>query len=356
MNFLQLFQVLRKLLFPFSVVYYGVTYLRNLCYDWGWLKSHKVSVPLIVIGNLSVGGTGKTPHVEFMLRQLLERGKKPAVLSRGYKRSTQGFVQVNQQSTAQEVGDEPLQIHHNFPDVPVAVHENRVEGCIQLIKQYADLDFIVLDDAYQHRRVKGDFNILLTDFQHLFTEDYVLPAGNLREGRYAKNRADVVVVTKCPEDLTAEKANTIRNQIGETAERPVFFSYFDYQKPYALSSANKQIDLKDFDGKVILTSALAKPKYLKSYLNGLGVDYDAYDFPDHHYYTARELNEIVAKYSGLDQQIILLATQKDAVKLREVQIEGEIEIFILPLEVKMLFNQSFPTEKLINQLEQSSDD
>ena len=193
-------KLVRFLLFPFSVLYDLITSIRNFFFNIGIFKETNFNTPIIVVGNLSVGGTGKTPQIEYLIK-LLKDVYKVAVLSRGYKRKTTGFVFVNNEHTANDVGDEPLQYFKKFKDISVAVNENRVEGVINLEKQQSP-EVVLLDDAYQHRKIKGSFYILLTKYNDLFTDDFLLPTGNLRESRAGANRTDVIIVTKCPENLS----------------------------------------------------------------------------------------------------------------------------------------------------------
>ena len=212
---------LRFLLFPFAIIYDVVTTIRNFFFEVGVFKQTSFKIPVIVVGNLSVGGTGKTPQIEYLIR-LLKDGFKTAVLSRGYKRKTEGFVLLNDTHSAEDVGDEPLQYFKKFQNIDVAVDANRVEGISKLITDKSP-EVILLDDAFQHRKVKGSFYILLTKYNDLFVDDFLLPAGNLRESRSGAKRADIILVTKCPENLNENEQNLIKNKFRKYNKK-VFFT------------------------------------------------------------------------------------------------------------------------------------
>ena len=210
--------LLRKILFPFSVLYGIITSFRNFLFDIGILKSYSFSVPIIAVGNLSVGGTGKTPQIEYLIR-LLSPKYKLATLSRGYKRQSKGFVLADETSNALTLGDEPYQFFTKFKNIQVAVDANRKNGIEQLLSQKVKPEIILLDDAFQHRKVKASFYILLTTYGDLFSDDWILPTGNLRESRSGAQRADLVIVTKCPVNLPLEEQNEIKNKLNLEAKQ-----------------------------------------------------------------------------------------------------------------------------------------
>ena len=222
-------KLIRYLLFPLSLLYGLITLARNVLFDFSILKSSSFDIPTILVGNLSAGGTGKTPHVEYLI-QLLKDNHKIATLSRGYGRKSNGFVLANQNSTAQDIGDEPLQFFHKFPEITVAVDAKRVQGIIELMSQNNPPEIILLDDAFQHRAFSAGFSILLTDVNSLFFNDFMLPTGNLRESSRGRSRADAIVVTKCSSDLTEAEKNKIELKIN-TPNIPIFFSQIDYSAP-----------------------------------------------------------------------------------------------------------------------------
>ena len=308
---------LRFLLFPFALIYDLITKVRNLFFEVGFLKQTSFNLPIIVVGNLSVGGTGKTPQIEYLIR-LLKVGFKTAVLSRGYNRKTSGFMMLNDTHSAEDVGDEPLQYFKKFKDIDVAVDANRVQGISKLITE-ASPDLVLLDDAFQHRKVKGSFYILLTKYNDLFTDDFLLPTGNLRESKAGAKRADIILVTKCPIDLSESSKNKIRNKL-KKYNTNVFFTTISYD---VKTSGNKSIlvdDLKDFE--VLLITGIANPKPLLSFLKERNVIYKHLKFSDHHNFTDKEIEKIKKEFSGLNAaKKLILTTEKDYVRL-ESSIEN----------------------------------
>lgn len=322
------------LLVPFALIFWVITSLRNFLFDQKILKSHRSSIPTLIVGNLSVGGTGKTPMVEFLIRNL-RTALEVVSLSRGYGRKTEGFFQATTQSSAEEIGDEPLQIYRNFKgEVPVFVGEDRVEALRKIAKIRPDADLAILDDAFQHRKLSGDFYCLITPFSKPFTDDFLLPMGRLRERRSGAKRANLVVVTKCPESLSSKQKMAIRVQLRAFLldNVPVLFSRIGYGQPYSDFSTDQ------FTGAVILVSGLADDsplvKYCQSNFNLLEV----LSFRDHHSYQKSDLEQLVdlvKKHSV--QKPVLLTTEKDAVKLKSQanrEILGEIPIFVLPIEAQ----------------------
>ena len=314
---------LRKLLFPIAIIYWFVTFVRNLLYDLDFFKSKSYNLPIIAIGNLSAGGTGKTPHTEYLIR-LLKNNYKVAVLSRGYKRSTKGFVVANEAVSASELGDESYQIYTKFTDVTVAVCEDRQTGIENLIYT-KNPDVIFLDDAFQHRKVKASFYILLTAYDDLFSDDYILPFGNLRESAIGKKRANLVIVTKCPATLSEVEQDKVKQKLG--VHVPVFFTSIDYDTE--VFSAVKGINVSNVISKEkVIVAGIAKPKYFVDYLNS-GKD-KVLIYPDHHNFSAQEISEL----NALSQDKMLVTTEKDFVRLN-----GKIKpdnLFYLPIKVKFL--------------------
>ncbi|CBY17781.1 unnamed protein product [Oikopleura dioica] len=219
---------IRFLLFPFSTLYYLITSLRNLLFDKQLLKATSFAVPTLVVGNLSVGGTGKTPQIEYLIR-LLSGVYKVAVLSRGYKRKTKGFLLVSEASSVEEIGDEPLQFFKKFKNITVAVDEKRVHGIQELLKQHSP-EIVLLDDAFQHRTLKASIYILLTSYADLFTNDFLLPVGNLRESRHGAKRAETIIVTKCPADLSKKEQQEIAKKINPSKNQSLFFTSISYSQ------------------------------------------------------------------------------------------------------------------------------
>ena len=318
-------RLLRKLLFPFSLLYAGVMYIRNKFYDLGIFPSRSYDFPVICVGNLSVGGTGKTPMIEY-LTSLLKDEFQIATLSRGYRRETRGFFLLKGNETARLVGDEPLQFKLKFPEVRVAVDENRLEGISKLRKLNPVPEVFLLDDAFQHRKIKAGLNILLTPYGDLYSEDLVLPAGNLREGRAGANRAHLVVVTKSPEKLEPEERAQIREKLRLGGEQHLFFSRIAYGMK--IFNEADSMDLEELrDRKFTLLTGIANPTPLAAYLRSLGLRFEHRKFPDHHNFTEAELQKI-SKFS------FVLTTEKDFMRLK-----GNLkqkDLFYLPMHMDFL--------------------
>lgn len=326
---------LRFLLFPFAIIYDVVTSIRNFFFEVGFFKQTSFKIPIIVVGNLSVGGTGKTPQIEYLIR-LLKDGFKTAVLSRGYKRKTEGFVLLNSTHSAEDVGDEPLQYYKKFNTIDVAVDANRVAGITKLITDNAP-EVILLDDAYQHRKVKGSFYILLTKYDDLFTDDFLLPTGNLRESRSGAKRADVILVTKCPVNLTESSKNSIKQKL-KKFHKKVFFTTISYDDQTAGSESILVNDLKDYD--VLLITGIANPTPLLSFLTEKNVNFKHLKFPDHHHFTDNEIEIIKKEYTNLkSSKKLILTTEKDYVRLENrVEALSFLGIQTSFLEEQEVFN------------------
>lgn len=330
---------LKFLLFPFAVIYDLVTKIRNFLFDVGIFKQTTFPIPVIVVGNLSFGGTGKTPQIEYLIR-LLKSRFQIAVLSRGYKRKTMGFLTVNNSHTAIDVGDEPLQFFKKFKDIIVAVDANRVAG-IQKILQQNPTDIVLLDDAFQHRKVKGSFYILLTKFEELFTNDFLLPTGNLRESRSGAKRANVIIVTKCPENLSEAQQEAIKKNM-ESYSNHVFFTAISYEKNI---SGNSQIlvdDLKNYE--VLLLTGIATPSSLLKFLDSKKVNYRHLKYPDHHHFSESDIEKIQSKFESLNsEKKLILTTEKDFVRLNSFLKD----CYFLGIQTRFLGNQKEEFESLI---------
>lgn len=327
----------RYLLLPFSLIYGGAVWLRNILYDKNIFKSASFNFPVICIGNLAAGGTGKTPMVEYLLR-LLQKDYKPATLSRGYKRKTSGFAIANERSTALEIGDEPMQFHLKFPDVTVAVGEERLVAIPQLLHDRPDTELIILDDAFQHRPVKAGLNILLTEYTNLYTRDLMLPAGDLRDVRVSSRRADIIVVTKCKADLTEEEKNSVIKEIGPEPDQDIFFTTIVYGEPVHLFKQERITISEKMD--VLLLCGIANPRPLKEYLNTRVHAYDMLRFPDHHIFNSDDLAEIKRHYEKIgSKNKLILTTEKDAVRLQKFEEQlKDLPIYAIPIEHKFLFD------------------
>ena len=330
--------ILRKLLFPFSWLYGGILAFRNMCYDFGWFESKSYSTPIICVGNLSTGGTGKSPMIEFLI-QFLKEDYQIAVLSRGYKRKTKGFLKVLENSNAEDVGDEPLQFKKKFPKVTVAVCADRQEG-IEKIKVKADV--ILLDDAFQHRRVKASTYILLTTFNDLYIHDSVLPSGNLREFKSGARRADVIIVTKCPEKVSYAKLQEIQYELNLKPHQKIYFSKIGYEKNIVSISEKQPLDYligKDFT----LVTGIANPKPLVDFLKEKELVFEHKKYSDHHHFSTSEIEELKKKE-------IILTTEKDFVRLQARL--GKFAIYYLPIKTIILKNQEvFLKEYIVDEIE-----
>ncbi|MBX9807886.1 MAG: tetraacyldisaccharide 4'-kinase [Flavobacteriaceae bacterium] len=313
--------LLRKILFPFAILYGFITGIRNFLFDKGILKSYSFDIPIIAVGNLSVGGTGKTPQIEYLI-QLLSPKYKVATLSRGYKRKSEGFVLADSTSNAEILGDEPFQFYSKFKNIQVAVDADRKNGIEQLLLQPEKPDVILLDDAFQHRKVKAGFYILLTSYGDLYSDDFMLPTGNLRESRSGVKRANVVIVTKCPENLSFEEQNKIMVQLQLNANQQLYFSYIDYDEfIYSKDKTMKVSEIKNVNK--LLLAGIAKPKPFFAYLQS--ENDEKLVFPDHHHFTENDSNNIKNK----SQNKIIITTEKDFVRLK-----GNIpnkQLFYLPI-------------------------
>lgn len=345
---LQIFLV-RILLSPFSLLYGIGVALRNRFYDWGILKEVEFNLPVISIGNLSIGGTGKTPHVEYLIR-LLKDYVDVVTLSRGYNRKTKGFQVVQPQNTAAEMGDEPLQYRRKYRDIGVAVAESRTFGILEIVKRAPQTQVILLDDAFQHRSVKPSLNILLTEYYRPFFKDYLLPSGRLREWRTAYLRADVVIVSKCPQGLTTDDAEEMRKKLKLRPEQALFFTEYAYQRPYYMFNPNYQLELNE-DLSVMLICAIANTDYLLDHLTEQSEEVRMMEFEDHHYFTKYELGRLLENFTNWEtSKKAILTTEKDAMRLemhRDFLLENKLPIFVLPAQVRFLFGQEEEFQNLV---------
>lgn len=318
--------LLRKILFPFSAIYGAITALRNYLFDTGYLKSYKFEVPTIVVGNLSVGGTGKTPQVEYLIR-LLSRHYQVATLSRGYKRLSKGYILANQNADAQILGDEPYQFFTKFPKIRVAVDADRVRGVSNLLKTNPPPSVILLDDAFQHRRIKADVYILLTTYGELYVDDFMLPTGNLRESRHSAKRADLIVVTKCPPNLTHDEQQLIKRKLQAKPHQSVFFSYTEYDENVYGEAATLPLETVQQQHKILL-SGIANPKH---FVATLFRDGDlVLKFPDHHHFSEKEILHIISNI----QDRLIITTEKDYMRLKN-RLPAE-KLYYLPIKSAFL--------------------
>lgn len=328
--------LLRFLLYPIGWIYGFITLIRNLLYDWGVFSSVTFDFPVIAVGNLSMGGEGKTPHVEYLVR-LLKDEFKIGVLSRGYKRTTRGFLLAGSDSVAAEIGDEPVQMSKKFPDILVAVDENRVHGINQLKNLYPEIDVIILDDAFQHRSVKPGLSILLTDFHHLYVDNHIFPVGTLREFRCGAKRADVVIVSKSPKPLSPLEVRYISERLGLRAYQKLYFSYISYSdlKPFPGVMPEK---LPEKISSVLLFAGIGNIYPLQEYLQRQFSFVEVLRFSDHHRYTRNDLETIAGHFHRmLGKEKIIVTTEKDMVRLAYPELPPiltDLPLFYIPIEVK----------------------
>lgn len=318
---------LRKLFFPIAIIYWCITFLRNVLYDSGFFTSHSFSIPIIAVGNLSVGGTGKTPHIEYLISLLAT--KKIAVLSRGYKRKSKGFIIADDKATVTTIGDEPFQFYTKFSkEATIAVCADRKEGIINLQK-YKQPEVILLDDAFQHRKVTAGKYILLTEYANLFTSDFILPFGNLREPSLGKKRADIVLVTKCPPQLSTIEKEKIKQQLQVNV--PVFFSSIVYATK--LYAENNSIKVTDCIENKLIVAGIARPKpFIKFVKNN---NDDVLLFPDHHNFSGNDIKKILTKANGKK----IVTTEKDYMRLKG-KIPSE-QLYYLPISVQIDKQKTF---------------
>ncbi|WP_162426400.1 tetraacyldisaccharide 4'-kinase [Pontibacter pudoricolor] len=322
---------LKLLLWPFAALYGGVTSLRNTAYTKGWFASRKFNLPVIAVGNLTVGGTGKTPHVEYLLRLL--HNYRVATLSRGYKRNTKGFVLADEKATAATIGDEPFLYHADFKEVQVAVSEKRVEGVEQLLQLKPRPEVIVLDDAMQHRAIQPSLNLLVTDYNRLFYKDHMLPAGLLREPKYGARRADAVIVSKCPATIQTSEMNSITSRVQTYTRKgtPVFFTGFRYGQPVPIGNTGQ------LSKHIVLLTGIANAEPLKQYLkeHHFKLLHHA-SFPDHYSYRSSDMVYLKEELKKHPKDTIVLTTRKDAVKLMDASLQNyslQLPLFYIPVEV-----------------------
>lgn len=336
----------RILLLPFALMYWLVISIRNYLYTKGIFKSASFALPLICVGNLSVGGTGKSPMIEYLVTRLKDKFKV-ATLSRGYKRKTKGYALANETTTALDIGDEPMQFHLKFPDVPVTVGEERIVAIPQLLHDRPETEAILLDDAFQHRTIKAGLNILLTDYSNLFTRDFYLPTGDLRDNKSSYKRAEIIIVTKCRPDLDEAERQAIIKEVNPLAHQRIFFTAIEYGTPYHIKYHDAV--LLDDQKEVLLVSGIANPRPLKKLLERHSKAYYLMQYADHHIFSIDDLEDIKKKFETIeDPNKIILTTEKDAVRLAKFDSEvAALPLFVLPVRHHFLFNEGGQFDALI---------
>ena len=300
------------------------------------MKSKSFDIPNICIGNLNLGGTGKTPHIEYLLRFLSEK-YRIAVLSRGYGRKTKGYILANDSHNHFDIGDEPMQYLKKFNDIKVAVDENRCKGIEKLLKESVPPQIILLDDAYQHRKIKPGLNILLTDYYNLYSNDHLVPAGNLRDIKKAAKRADIIVVSKSPNVLTPYYKNDIENSLKPLPHQKIFYSYIEYQDFVPFNKASHEINIKETK-TILLFCGIANTYSLEDYLKRKYNTITKVQFNDHHSYTEKDMDLVIEKYNDIiGKNKAIVTTEKDAMRLINSALSdkfSDIPIFTIPIKVK----------------------
>ena len=345
---------------PLSSLYGLGVELRNQLFELNILKSRSFTTPVISVGNITVGGTGKTPHVEYLVR-LLSKEAKVAVLSRGYKRKTHGYLLADKDSTMRDIGDEPYQMKLKFPNIEVAVDANRCEGIDHLIndEQTKDTDVIILDDAYQHRYVKPGINILLVDYHRLIIYDELLPSGRLREPIESKKRADIVIITKCPDSLNPIDYRVLTKAMKLYAYQSLFFTSLHYGAPYLLFGGDETRVPKKQNSDVLLLTGIASPEQMIDDVQPNVKSLKPLTFPDHHAFSPRDIEKINNAFAAMPQESrVILTTEKDAARLRNVSgLSEDVKqrLLVLPVEVKfMLDGEEIFNDKIISYVRKNS--
>lgn len=332
-------------LYPFSLLYGIGVNLRNKLFDWKIFRSKSFNIPVICIGNLTVGGTGKTPHTEYLV-SLLKKEYSVAVLSRGYKRRTKGFILADDQSTSSTIGDESYQIKTKFPDIRVAVDSKRVRGISKLLEVDPPVQVILLDDAFQHRYVEAGINILLTDYNRLFCEDTLLPAGRLREPIKGKNRAQMVIVTKCPREIKPIDFNIIAKRLKLFPWQQLYFTRLKYGElvPVFNDVDISKRSLNSLNGKeqILLLTGIVSPEAMEEEIARYNKNIHRVSYGDHHNFSKKDLKRIAKQFNQLSGEKLVITTEKDAARLLshpDMDKEVKNNLYALPIVVEFLLNQ-----------------
>jgi tetraacyldisaccharide 4'-kinase len=328
--------LVQVLAFPLSILYQLILRCRNSLFSIGILKETQFDIPTISVGNLAFGGTGKTPHIEYLIR-LIGQQYKTAVLSRGYKRKTKSYVFASANSTAEQIGDEPQQIKVKFPETALAVCEDRVMGLPLLLQDAPETEIVLLDDCYQHRYLKPGLNILLTDYSKLYCDDFLFPVGTLREYAAASNRADIIVVTKCPTELELTEQSKIVGKLNPNKHQQVFFSTLKYDTICLYD--NSKVELKK---KVLFFAGIANIEPVFHYLKTLFQEIEMVHFNDHHAYKKEELANLASHFEKLGEEWQIITTEKDLSKLNTIENQNFLaknQVCILPVKVDFIDNE-----------------
>jgi tetraacyldisaccharide 4'-kinase len=330
---------LKYLILPFALLYGFIVFLRNKLYDWNIISSIEFNLPVICVGNITVGGTGKSPHIEYLI-DLLAPYYKIATLSRGYRRHTTGFIIAHENTNSREIGDEPFQFKSKYPQITVAVAEERMTAIPLLLQNRPETEIVLLDDAFQHRTVRAGLNILLTDYDRLYTRDYIMPFGLLRENRGGAKRAEIIVVTKCPLEMSVEEKQVLTNELQPLPHQKLYFSGIRYKNIYPLSTFAPNINK---DTHVVLVTGIANATPLIKHLKNNFAEVFHLEYKDHHYYTYDDLKEMQEAFVNMPtENKILVTTEKDASRLMLLQdkiLEYQLPFFAQGIGVEILFEE-----------------
>lgn len=347
--------VWRRTTLPLSWLYGSLVRFRNRLYDRGWLRSTRPSVATLCVGNLSTGGTGKTPFVEYLVDLLKDR-YTIATLSRGYRRSTRGFLLAGPTHTAADIGDEPMQLHRKFPALTVAVGEDRVAAISSLLEARPETDLVILDDAFQHRSVRAHFNILLTDFHHPYVHDRMLPAGNLRDHPDSVSRADVLVVTKCPADLSLQDAAAYRAMLSLNPSKSLFFSTLVYSQPRDFQTWEHRS--LPSGSSVLLVCGIANPASLVQHLEATVGPVETMAYRDHHPFSRTDIGHLRSRFAAIGSDLrVIVTTEKDAVRLEPYRaLLADLPVFVQPVAHAFMFSSSTVFDGIIGTFMQAPAD
>lgn len=350
---------MRKLLLPISLVYAFVLLIRHKLYDWGIFKSKSYNIPNICVGNLNLGGTGKTPHIEYLIR-LLSENYKIAVLSRGYGRKTKGYIVADDKQTHNDIGDEPLQYHKKFNNITVAVDEDRCEGVEKLLQEENPPQIILLDDAYQHRKIKPGLNILLTDYYNLYSNNNLIPTGILRDIKSAAKRAEIIVVTKSPNVLSPYNKRDIENSLKPRPHQKIFYSYIEYQDFKPFNKISQEININE-SKTILIFCGIANIYPLEDYLKRKYNFISKVQFSDHHNFTEKDIDMVIEKFNSIiGKNKVIVTTEKDAMRLIHspfISKFDEIPVFTIPIKVKFHNEENENFDDMIwNYVKKSNDE
>ena len=331
------------LLFPLALLYGLIIRIRNLFFDWELLPSREFDLPVISVGNITVGGTGKTPHIEYLV-ELLKDEFKIATLSRGYKRKTRNFILADGQSTVDKIGDEPRQLKQKYPDITVAVDRKRANGIEQVMTRAGNTDVVLLDDAFQHRHVKPGKSILLIDFNRMIQDDFLLPAGRLREQVSGKERANIILVTKSPDRLKPIEMRNIAKNMKLGLHQHLFFTNIangELHPVYDLQEKKEAVWFKDKKAPVLILAGIANPRSLRKYARSISTHLEEISYPDHHQYTTKDLLKVSSTYRAMNNpDALILTTEKDAMRLQRFDPDDDIKkaLYYITIHVDFLNN------------------